>query len=353
MGAIISTVKNLDLYRKVPRDISEPTVSGALVSIVSTVLMLVLFISELQSFLRIKTESEMHIDPVDHENDMLQINLDIDIFKMPCEILSLDAQDILGSHEADIHGDLLKHRTAKDGSLLDESGQQLHGSRMSPNGGQQIPGMHLPYAYSVEDLDKIKKMVVDEEGCKIKGSVKVHKVPGNIHISTHSHAHVLGLLYPSWQRIDISHRVNHLSYGDDDDIAYVKQNFAQTGIVSPLDGVTKMQPEQHEDPVIFEYYVKVVPTTFFDSLKNVTRHVFQFTANSNTITNPQMPSIYIRHDLSPVRVKFTLYRGSVFNFLVQVCAIIGGVFTVAGIFEAILHRSVLHIAKKARIGKLG
>jgi len=39
--------------------------------------------------------------------------------------------------------------------------------------------------------------------------------------------------------------------------------------------------------------------------------------------------------------------------MVQICAIIGGVFTVAGIIDSIVHKSVTALLKKAELGKLG
>jgi len=37
---------------------------------------------------------------------------------------------------------------------------------------------------------------------------------------------------------------------------------------------------------------------------------------------------------------------------VQLCAIVGGIFTVSGLIDALLHRSVAAILEKARRGKL-
>jgi hypothetical protein len=38
---------------------------------------------------------------------------------------------------------------------------------------------------------------------------------------------------------------------------------------------------------------------------------------------------------------------------VQICAIIGGVFTVLGILSAVLNSSLEHVLRKAEINKLG
>ena len=59
-----------------------------------------------------------------------------------------------------------------------------------------------------------------------------------------------------------------------------------------------------------------------------------------------------RYDLSPVYFTVTQEKNNFFHFLVQICAIIGGVFTVAGIIDSIVHRSVKTLLKKAEMGKL-
>ncbi|CEM24367.1 unnamed protein product [Vitrella brassicaformis CCMP3155] len=346
MGGVFTRLKGLDLYRKVPRDLSEPTLSGAFVSLVSATLMTWLFVSELMAYLKIRVHSEMYIDHR-RDDDRLQINLDVSIHRLPCEILSLDAQDVMGSHEVDIHGNLVKTRISKDGAELEN--MPIQGSQISPRGLSPGAATTIQYHYSPEDLKKIEQMVKDLEGCRIRGFVQVNKVPGNVHISTHSHAHLLASLYGTWQKMDIGHTINHLSFGNDREVEYVRRTFKDTGIVSPLDGSAKTQPEKHDDPVIFEYYCNVVPT-IYEGLEGSERHVFQFTANSNQIANPQMPSIYFRYHISPVTVRFQEMREQLITFLTQVCGIVGGVFTVAGLMDAIIHRSMMHLAKSTKLG---
>jgi hypothetical protein len=76
-------------------------------------------------------------------------------------------------------------------------------------------------------------------------------------------------------------------------------------------------------------------------------------------THYQLPGIFfrliknnIRYDISPVTVKATLYKENIYHFLVQLCAIIGGIFTVTGIIDSLIHESVSAIIKKASMGKL-
>jgi len=63
-------------------------------------------------------------------------------------------------------------------------------------------------------------------------------------------------------------------------------------------------------------------------------------------------SFKFRYDLSPIVVTFTQKQEAFLHFLVQLCAILGGVFTVAGIIDGIFHKSIVALLKKAEMGKL-
>jgi hypothetical protein len=274
---------------------------------------------------------------------------------LPCELLSFDAQDVMGSHEVDAHGNLFKERLTSKGDVIAK--EEMKGSHYGASSGLT---RHFSFGYDNGDVDRIRRMIQSGEGCRVAGHVQVNRVPGNVHLSTYSHSYLFGSLYDrSYQEnrnINITHRINHISFGTDTDIGYIKENLAGTGVVAPLDGFHQVMPERKEgsfsDSAIYEYYTKVVPTTYLP-LDRSPLHVFQFTANSNRIVNQQMPSLYLRYDFSPVRVTYAERRESTSHFVVQVCAVIGGVFTLAGVFDAMLHKGIVHLAQKAQIGKLG
>jgi len=46
------------------------------------------------------------------------------------------------------------------------------------------------------------------------------------------------------------------------------------------------------------------------------------------------------YELSPIMVKFTESKKSFAHFLTGVCAIIGGVFTVAGLVDSLIYHSM-------------
>lgn len=100
----------------------------------------------------------------------------------------------------------------------------------------------------------------------------------------------------------------------------------------------------------FEYYIKVVPTVV--QIQGEELRTYQFTANSNSV-HYDFPVLYFRFDLSPITVQFTRNTKSFAHFLVQICAIVGGIVTVLGLLSPIVQGSIDRVYAKASIGKLG
>lgn len=65
-----------------------------------------------------------------------------------------------------------------------------------------------------------------------------------------------------------------------------------------------------------------------------------------------MPGIFFQYELSPLMVKYTEKERSFGHFITNLCAIIGGVYTVAGLFDKILYNSFQLIQAKIELGKL-
>ena len=64
--------------------------SGALISIISTIRMVVLFMSELQGYLAITEVSEMYVD-IGRGDEKIRVNMDLIFHNFPCDIVSVDA----------------------------------------------------------------------------------------------------------------------------------------------------------------------------------------------------------------------------------------------------------------------
>ena len=89
-------------------------------------------------------------------------------------------------------------------------------------------------------------------------------------------------------------------------------------------------------------YISVVPHIFVDSSEP--GHEVDFRSYSYALTTNKKPAdgkqaltmVYMIFDFSPVSMMFTKSRIPLTRFLINVCAIVGGVFVVFGLINTIL-----------------
>lgn len=330
--------KKFDVFREIPKDLTQASSSGAAVSIICVLVVGYLFITEFVKFLTITTVSSMYVELPDDPlgDDKLKIDMDIELFGLPCAVASVDVQDIIGAHSVDVAGSLTKYR-------LDSNGQPKKDGRGRPLASANHPGE----AQAKEQAG---------EGCHLKGYLLVNKVPGNCHISSHGKADMLPRLLGS-KPMNLSHRINHLGFGEriemDADAAFHPLN----GLERIADKAYKLISHQGHSHAMehcgtFEYYIKVVPT-IYQSLHNDETRSYQFTASQNHFEGHSFPAIYFRYDFSPITVQFTQESEPIATFLVEIFAIVGGVFTGFSILSMWVNAGVHRIMKKQVIGKLG
>lgn len=61
-------VRRFDIYRKVPKDLTQPTYTGAFISILCCVFILFLFLSELTGFIATEIVNELYVDDPDKDS---------------------------------------------------------------------------------------------------------------------------------------------------------------------------------------------------------------------------------------------------------------------------------------------
>ena len=88
-------ILNIDIFRKLPRDLTEPTFCGAVVSVVCTVLLAILTVSEVKAYMAESLSTETIIQ-TSHALDSIRVNIDIELPKIPCDVIGLDINDTSG-----------------------------------------------------------------------------------------------------------------------------------------------------------------------------------------------------------------------------------------------------------------
>uniref|UniRef100_A0A4W2C9R8 Endoplasmic reticulum-Golgi intermediate compartment protein n=1 Tax=Bos indicus x Bos taurus TaxID=30522 RepID=A0A4W2C9R8_BOBOX len=296
--------RRFDIYRKVPKDLTQPTYTGAIISVCCCLFILFLFLSELTGFITTEIEAgrrettqqmrldvrasdrgrrslrpranqpahpltragptpspgarvnELYVDDPDKDSGgKIDVSLNISLPNLHCELVGLDIQDEMGRHEV---------------GHIDNS-------------------MKIPLNNGV--------------GCRFEGQFSINKVPGNFHVSTHS-----ATAQP--QNPDMTHVIHKLSFGDTLQVHNVHGAFNALG---GADRLTSNPLASHD------YILKIVPTVYEDK-SGKQQFSYQYTvANKEYVayshTGRIIPAIWFRYDLSPITVKYTERRQPLYRFI--------------------------------------
>ncbi|QCE09803.1 protein disulfide-isomerase 5-3-like [Vigna unguiculata] len=186
-------------------------------------------------------------------------------------------------------------------------------------------------------------------GCRIEGYVRVKKVPGNLVISARSDAHSFDA-----SQMNMSHVINHLSFGRKVSprvMSDVKRLIPYVGSSHDrLNGLSFINTRDLGANVTMEHYLQVVKTEVITRKDYKLVEEYEYTAHSSVAQSLHIPVAKFHLELSPMQVLITENPKSFSHFITNVCAIIGGVFTVAGILDSILHNTI-RLMKKVELGK--
>jgi thiol-disulfide isomerase/thioredoxin len=182
------------------------------------------------------------------------------------------------------------------------------------------------------------------EGCMVRGVVLVNRVPGNFHLSAHSKSH-------SFQphKLNLSHHVNSMSFGKA--LTAPQLRLLPPDVEAGYNGLANTDHLAIGQNTSLEHYLRVVHTAY-EVTASRTIDTFQYTVNNNHYQDGEsLPSAVFSYDISPMQVVVSEERKTFAAFLTQICAIIGGLFTVTGLVDGALYHGSATVMKKMEIGK--
>eukprot|EP01080_Neovahlkampfia_damariscottae_P004907 gene4907-8496_t len=365
-------MKSFDFYPKTLEDFKIQTSSGAIISITSLVIISILFLSEFYFYLQYHRNDALFVDV--SEEKKIEVYINMTFPSISCAALSLDVVDVAGELQIGVQKTIYKRRLdLKTGEPLDAYKLEVHtdpktveeknkiiakikskdycgpcyGAATSPKQccntcdsvreAYQRKGWGLTIGDDVEQCTEEnferKQKYSALEGCNLHGYILVNKVAGNIHLIPGKSTQTAGGIsheYTSYEieHFNTSHIIHSLGFGE-----------KYPGLQNPLDGVKRIIPKGSG---LFQYFVKVVPTIYelsgsSEVIKTNQYSVTQHFRPHNEVHKNVVPGVFLIYDLSPIMVHITETRKSFLHFITNLCAVIGGVFTIAGILDTVVY----------------
>ncbi|KAJ1962190.1 ER-derived vesicles protein erv46 [Dipsacomyces acuminosporus] len=383
-GGIAARFQSFDAYAKTLDDFSIKTLSGGILTVITGLIISVLVFNEFLAYRTVELLPELVVDK--ERMEKMHINLDVSFPKAPCVILGLDIMDSSGEQQINLFQHVTKTRISKGGEEVGLDTSDADKARVPPpktgkdgkpycgscyggvppasgccNTCSEVHQAYIQRGWAFTDPDSIEQCVREGyakhmkeqsgEGCRMRGFIEINKVAGNFHILAgetikhgNQHSHSRYDYMPT--DYDFSHTIHRLSFGE--------QFSTQS---NPLDGVSK---EAHYSQAQFQYFTKIVGSEV-RYLNGTVLKSNQYSAtefvrgdlpdSASTGLSRINPGLFLMFDISPMRVIYTEHKRSFGSFLTAVCAIVGGIFTVARLVDGFIFSTERAIQRKRELGK--
>lgn len=295
-----AVVERLDiLFPKVDQEFIVKTKSGGIVSMIACALIGILCTAEILSWIS-QNQAEVSNTFVDTSlGKLMRVNLNITFPALACEDLHLDVIDVAGDSQLDIEDTLKKKKLHLDGRPFSskEIEVETNQHRQMQQKQEQVLKSELPESYCGpcygaheqddqccqtcdeviqaytkkrwksellrysaeqcirEGRDKTEpKKMAKGQGCNLSGYMMLNRVSGNFHIAMgegieRDGRHIHTYMPEDAPNFNASHVIHELSFGP------------PVGS-EPLSGSTKIVTADTGTTGLFQYFIKVVPTTF-------------------------------------------------------------------------------------------
>jgi len=294
-------VKNLDfMFPKVESEFTVRSERGGMASLVALLVIAVLALAEIMAWVAQNSATTEHISVNTALGKRMRVNINITFPALACEDLHVDAMDVAGDSQIDVEDTLVKRQLRPDGTLYSfkEVEVEMNAHRQVQEEKEAIIKKELPEKYCgpcygghdeedqccqtcdevIEAYKKKKwrtdllqytaeqciregrdkkepKRMTKGQGCNLSGFMTVNRVAGNFHIAMgegieRDGRHIHTFVPEDAPNFNASHIIHQLSFGPGE------ENKA------PMNGVTKFVGKQHGTTGLFQYFIKVVPTTY-------------------------------------------------------------------------------------------
>ncbi len=303
-------IDTFDIFRIVSDEethLTAHTSHGATISLVCTIFITLLILSEFYEFFFIAPDFKSSMVVNRREMGKTEaVNFNISFTQFPCACLQFEAWQATAGL-----------RLTKQEETLVWQRTRLLGTK---------PDVTLGLYDSSMGLERTK-----DEGCRISGKFYIDKVPSNFIFSC------------AWQdRAKEPPRTDVVFH----DLWFGEKRLPKNEISDKLANLLAGTERKGDPPrTIYQYFLSVVPTVVvldssyssitnknldIETLDDSKKHLgFQYTATSSTVQAYVSPGVYFAHLHSPISMELVRRGETWSHFLVNIASISGGVYSVS------------------------
>lgn len=380
---------SFDLFPKYDKRFEDnarhKTLAGGIFSLATIGIILFLVFSEVRYFFSVVQHHKMEVDNTIEGS--MELSIDLTIYHIPCDVLAVINGDVFG-HLSPIPATALKKKrlnhtinpsstpsTTTNGSknppchscFLTQKEKKCCQTCDDLREAYESSGLHFDvfnpaFTQCTEEAKKLQSTAGLDEGCRIYGSLSVPRVSGVLHILPARIMNIMGLqryqpVYTCNSQLNYSHTISQLTFGE-----YFP------GQLNPLVGAAQIRGERVDGTKKqangrFSYFLQVIPTVFksqsllLGTTEVVESHQYSATFHyipcapegesptENQKGDSIQPGVFISYDLSPIKVSIRQEHpySSVGHLILQLCAVCGGILTVAGLIDSLCFRGIQKI----------
>ncbi|THH18969.1 hypothetical protein EW146_g2115 [Bondarzewia mesenterica] len=322
-------LKSFDAFPKLPSTYKSRSESRGFLTLFVSFLAFLLVLNDIGEFIWGWPDYEFSVD---HDAaSFMKVNVDL-MVNMPCRYLSVDLRDVVGDRM------YLSKGFRRDGTLFDigqatslrEHAEALS-ARQAVSQSRNSRGLFSLFRRSTPAYKPTYNHTPDGSACRIFGSLDVKKVTANLHITTLGHGYASNV-HVDHSAMNMSHVITEFSFGP-----YFPD------ITQPLDNSFEIT---HEPFVAYQYYLRVVPTTYIAPRSNpLVTNQYSVTHYTHTLDhNRGTPGIFFKFDMEPVRLTIHQRTTTLAQFLIRWAGVVGGVFVCTAWALRITTRAVTIVA---------
>jgi hypothetical protein len=319
-GPSRSVVKKLDfMFPKVDQEYTVKTEGGGVASLVAYVIIAILILADSMAWSGQNNLANEQISVDQSLGKRMKVYINVTFPGLACEDLHVDVMDVAGDSQLNIEDSMKKTRLTLQGKpigkaedLIANKHKKSQDERKKIKTEEDLPDDYCGPCYGAapkegdccntcdELLEAYKEkrwrtdMIIQTaeqciregkhnkgepkrmkkgEGCNLSGDMLLNRVAGNFHIAMgegieRDGRHIHSFVPEDTDNFNASHIIHQLSFG-------APEEESISGDEATMKGVTKIVSKQYGTTGLFQYFIKVVPTTYIKgSTKRETNRYF-------------------------------------------------------------------------------